>query len=122
MCHQPRSIKAEEGESEEVGAECGALQEVLGGGLREECDREECDVPGLLVEVQQYDGNALASILNDTLNEQCLNSGETLAIQVNSSRDTLAAAICWLLLRLALFTPPRYKGFRSAHMLHVTVP
>lgn len=80
MCHQPCSIKAEEGESEEGGAECGALQEVLGGGLREECDREECDVPGLLVEVQQYDGNALASILNDTLNEQCLNSDETLAI------------------------------------------
>ena len=53
MCHQPCSIKAEEGEIEEGGAECGALQEVLGGGLREECDREECDVPGLLVEVQQ---------------------------------------------------------------------
>jgi hypothetical protein len=55
MCHQPCGIKAEEGESEEGGTERGALQEVLGSGLREECDREECDVPGLLVEVA-YDG------------------------------------------------------------------
>lgn len=53
MCHQPCSVKAEEGESEEGGTQRSTLQEVLSGGLWEECDREECDVPGLLVEVHQ---------------------------------------------------------------------
>jgi hypothetical protein len=69
MCHQSCGVNPEEGQREEGRAERNAVQEMLSGGLREERDREDRDVPGLLVELQWWMRLLLASILDDTHNE-----------------------------------------------------
>lgn len=75
MRQSPRSLKAEEGESQDGADKRCTVQEVLGARVREERGQQDGDVPGLLVEMHWGACLFRGRIPDDNLIELMFDSG-----------------------------------------------